>query len=161
MKQNNAKRKSAKGMTLIEVIISILVFGVTGLIMVTCATTTCNFLRESTHVTNKTNAEGPVAIVQDPGALTNAEGQIIANKQAEAAANGETYEIPTDTNGDPLPLYTTAAVDVTVRLGSSTQTITAKRYTTASLGDLGGELNVTKFGGDLEFYVIDPTEPTT
>lgn len=148
------KQKKLKGMTLIEVIISMLVFGVTGIIMVTCATTTCSFLREANHVTNKVNAEGPVAIVQDPAELAEAES--IAESLAIADTNdvGETV--------GAIPVYPTETVNIGITAGGKTATITGKKYTTKSLGDLHGDSAVTNFTGDLEFYVIDPTEaPTT
>ncbi|MBQ4465469.1 MAG: prepilin-type N-terminal cleavage/methylation domain-containing protein [Oscillospiraceae bacterium] len=55
------KKKTVKGMTLVEIIISLFVFGVAALIMVRIATVSNNFTMKASHVTKRTNIEAPLA----------------------------------------------------------------------------------------------------
>lgn len=55
------KSKKVKGMTLIECIIALFVFGVMAVMMAVIVTSTCRFLMNANHTTNKTVKEAPVA----------------------------------------------------------------------------------------------------
>lgn len=150
MKLMKMKRKKVKGMTLIEVIISMLIFTLLATIMVKTGSVTKSLIMNSNHVTNKTTAEAPIGSVQDVNALEDAaKNQITVN------------------GGDPNdPAQVAAEVQetpVTIVVSSSgyTATINANKYSTAAAAkeatvngrnsDTSGHLN-----GDLEFYVIQP-----
>ena len=57
MKKNH---KSVKGMTLVEIIISVFVFSVTALILVNVGGTINSLSKNASHVNKKTNLESPV-----------------------------------------------------------------------------------------------------
>ncbi len=57
------KGKKVKGMTLIECIIALFVFGVMAVMMAVIVTSTCRFLMNANHTTNKTVKEAPVAAI--------------------------------------------------------------------------------------------------
>lgn len=54
-------RKKVKGMTLVEIVISLLVFGVTAVIMISVARVSVNLTRHSNQVNRKTTVEAPYA----------------------------------------------------------------------------------------------------
>lgn len=58
------KAKCVKGMTLVEVIISMFVFGVAALLMVTIVTNSMNFIRNANHVNKKVTKEAPISELQ-------------------------------------------------------------------------------------------------
>ncbi len=57
----NMKKKSVKGMTLVEIIIALLVFGIAALLMARIATVSSSLTRSANHVTRKTSLQAPVA----------------------------------------------------------------------------------------------------
>ncbi|MBR1898099.1 MAG: prepilin-type N-terminal cleavage/methylation domain-containing protein [Oscillospiraceae bacterium] len=142
-----SRRKSAKGMTLIECIISILVVGVSGLIMVTAATTVSHLLMETTHINNKVDAEAPIVNIKDVDALRDGGGNFIA---------------AVDNNGNPIAVEQ----DVTIIVGQTNaagtamdssktyKTVNAKKYNTAS--SAAGANADTHMNSNLEFYEIQP-----
>lgn len=127
-------RRKAKGMTLIEVIISMLVFGVAGLIMVVTGTTTKKLMMNTNHMNNKTNAEAPVAAVRDVG------------KVQEAAAD-VAMQVETET------------VNITVSVNGSSQLVKTRKYSTAAMAAADPNNTNTNMQSDLDFYVLDTTEP--
>lgn len=57
----NMKKKSVKGMTLVEIIIALVVFSIAALLMAQIATVSTTLTRNSNHVTRKTSLQAPVA----------------------------------------------------------------------------------------------------
>lgn len=145
------KKKNVKGMTLIEVIISMLVFTIMATVMVRTGQVTKSLMMNTNHVTNKTTAEAPIGSVQDVDALRDSASNL------------------TDAGGDPYDAADIAAelnetpVIITVTSGSFVETVNAKKYSTSAAAkeatnngrnsDTSNHLN-----GDLEFYVIE-TQP--
>ncbi len=134
-------RRKAKGMTLIEVIISMLVFGVAGLIMVVTGTTTKKLMMNTNHMNNKINAEAPVAAVRDVG------------KVQEAAQS-----VTDPSTGVEMQVATTE-VDITVTVGGKAQIVKTRKYSTAAMAAADSNNTNTNMQGHLDFYVLDTTEP--
>ena len=126
------RRRSCKGMTLIECIISILVVGVAGMIMVTAATTVSRFMMETNHVNNKTNVEAPISNAQDIDAVVNGGGTPTQVQISVGKA---------DASGNLTTTYHTFDVD---------------KYNT-SVAVAGNDQAVTRMNSNLEFYEVDPT----
>lgn len=144
--------KKVSGMTLIEVIISMLVFSIIALLMVKMGSVTKSLMMNTNHMNNKTNAEAPVAAVRDADALNNAV-QNFTDESGQAI---------TDTNGNPYAVET-LPVTITVSGSGFTYTVNGVRYDTAIAAAASGKNCDTNMQGDLDFYIIeDPTEaPTT
>lgn len=130
------KTKKVKGMTLIEIIISMLVLTVCGAIMVVTGSVTKSFMRNTNHLNNKINAEAPIASVQNNTKLMD-----------EAAA----YTTPVETE----------TVDIHVQMGGKTIDIASTKYSTAAMSANAKTNTDSNMQGHLHFYVIDTTEPTT
>lgn len=127
-------RRKAKGMTLIEVIISMLVFGVAGLIMVVTGTTTKKLMMNTNHMNNKINAEAPIAAVRDV-------------KSVQDAADNVAMQVETET------------VNITVTVTGKSQVVKTRKYSTAAMAAAASNNTNTNMQGDLDFYVLDTTEP--
>lgn len=134
-------RRKAKGMTLIEVIISMLVFGVAGLIMVVTGTTTKKLMMNTNHMNNKINAEAPIAAVRDV-------------KSVQEAAQGVT-----DPSTGAQMQVETEAVDITVTVNGKSQLVKTRKYSTAAMAAASANNTNTNMQSDLDFYVLDTTEP--
>lgn len=139
-------RKSVKGMTLIECIISILVVGVTGIIMVTAATTISKLMLETNHINNKVKAESPIGAAQDVTELDSITSDLVA--ASETADNGKTH------------------VEIKINSAAASYgSVAADRYSTKSAAtrDTKNGINCdTNMDANLQFYWIEPpTEPTT
>lgn len=130
------KRTSVKGMTLIECIISILVVGIAGLIMVTAGTTAAKLMRETNHLNNKTNAEAPVVNVRDVDALRD-------------PSDGSFYAV-NDADGNAIVVES----DTSVTVGSFA-TYNVKKYNVASAAAHSSKDTQTNMRGDLEFYIVE------
>ena len=134
------RRKSAKGMTLIECIISILVVGVTGIIMVTAANTVTKLMMETNHINNKVKAEAPIGAVQDVDTLDTITNDLV--NAGETASNGET--------------------NIEFKIASSAVDygkVDAKRYNTSSAAtrDTKNGTNCsTNMNANLQFYTFEP-----
>lgn len=124
------KKKSVKGMTLIEIIISILVLGITGTMMCLIGQTVCKMMRETNHLNIKTDAEAPTAIAQD-----------VSNVEADPTTVGQ-IKITTNNGG-----FSERTV------GPSTG---IKKYTTKELGDAAlDEVDRPQMSANIVFYEID------
>lgn len=129
-------KKTVKGMTLIEVIISMLIFTLLAAIMVEAGSVTKSLIMNTNHLNNKTTAESPVGTVRDV-------------EQLEELASEAT-----------MPLETTP---VTIRVGTYS-TVNADKYSTAAaaaVAQAAGKNCTTNMDGHLEFYVIEATEAPT
>ena len=69
------KKKSVKGMTLIEVIVAIAVLGIMAMFAARMATVSCNIMKSTTHLNNKTEIEAPYAAAR-PDDSTALEGDV-------------------------------------------------------------------------------------
>lgn len=136
--------KRVKGMTLIEIIISMLVFSVLTLIMVRVGTVSKSLLMNSNHMNNKTTAEAPYGATRDFTGLQNA---II-----DPGTGGPKL----DDDGNPLTVAATP-VTITVTSGGFTRNINTTRYSTAAAAALSDANTNTNMNGDLDFYVIETT----
>ncbi len=144
------KRKKVKGMTLIEVIISMLIFTLLATIMVKTGSVTKSLIMNSNHVTNKTTAESPIGSVQDVAELEDA-------AKSQITTNGGDPNDPAQVEAE----IQKTPITIVVSSGGYTATINADKYSTAAAAkqatangrnsDTSGHLN-----GDLEFYVIQP-----
>lgn len=133
-------KKRLKGMTLIECIIALAVFGVAALIMVKICSVSMQFLKNSNHVNNKVAAEAPAAAVQN---VTLIRTEIDPN-------TGDTMETAPEPDD----------VNITVTAGSRSYTVATKKYDTGCMAqrsnrDTGSGLDNV----DLEFYVIETAPP--
>lgn len=136
-------KTKVKGMTLIEIIISIAVLAIIGSMMARIGTLSNNFLRNSVHVNEKTVVEGPVAAAANPN-----------SSFAEQKTDGA------DADGN---------VGITVTTGGKNINIKAKRYTTSHAADgkdiaqTNGNMNVDFLDVDLDIKTGDNIweEPTT
>lgn len=136
--------KRVKAMTLIEIIISMLVFSVLTLIMVKVCEVSSSLLMNANHVNNKTTAEAPYGATRDANGLQNA---ILVPGTTEPA---------TDDSGNPLTIETTP-VTITVTSGGYTRSINTTRYSTAAAAALSDANTNTNMDSDLNFYVIETT----
>ncbi|MBR3629750.1 MAG: prepilin-type N-terminal cleavage/methylation domain-containing protein [Oscillospiraceae bacterium] len=121
------KKKSVKGMTLIEVIISILVLGIMGTMMCVVANSAARMMIDTNHLNNKTEVEAPVAIAQD------------ANMVTAAPVDVGSIKIST-TNGG----FTTRTVPATK----------VERYSTKEFADAEGFHAQSHMNGNMVFYTI-------
>lgn len=121
-----AKKKTVKGMTLIEIIIAVLVLGVMGTMMCVIGSTVAKVMIDTNHLNNKTAAEAPVAISQDASAVTAA---------------------PTVLT-DGIKIKSSKFTDRKVPASS------VKKYTTKEYGDALGEQGQTNMNGNIVFYTI-------
>ncbi len=135
-------KKKLKGMTLIEVIISMLIFTLLATIMVKAGSVTKSLMMNTNHLNNKTVAEAPVGAVADVEALQDDEGNFIA---------------ATDNNGAAIAIET----PVTITVGDYGN-VNANKYSTAAIAAASDRNCQTNMNGHLEFYVIEePTEAPT
>lgn len=136
--------KRVKGMTLIEIIISMLVFSVLTLIMVRIGSVSKSLLMNSNHMNNKTTAEAPYGATRDFTGLQN------------AIIDPISLTPKLDADGNPLTVSTTP-VTITVTSGGFTRSINTTRYSTAAAAALSDANTNTNMNGDLDFYVIETT----
>ncbi|MCR4644931.1 MAG: prepilin-type N-terminal cleavage/methylation domain-containing protein [Oscillospiraceae bacterium] len=123
----SAKKKTVKGMTLIEIIIAILVMGVMGTMMCVIGASAAKMMIDTNHLNNKTTAEAPIAIAQD------------ANSVTAAPTNVGAIKITTSNGG-----FTDRTVPAT----------SVKKYTTKEYGDALGEQGQSHMNGNIVFYTI-------
>lgn len=140
--------KKVKGMTLIEVIISMLVFGVTGVIMVGVCTVATTMMKETNHLNNKTDAEAPVAAVRDVDALRKNDG----SGDFEDAVDNDGNAIVVE---EPVVVIVGHANAAGTGMASTYDTYDFNKYSTASVGAAAVNAN-TNMNADLEFYVQVP-----
>lgn len=127
------KKKTVKGMTLIEIIISIVVLGIAGTLMCAIGASVTKTMIQTNHLNNKTETEAPIALARDKSAAVNA---------ATAAGETAVEDIPA------IKIHTSDG-------GFSDRTVgNVKKYTTKSVGDTLGEQGKTNMSGDLVFYTI-------
>lgn len=138
--------KRVKGMTLIEIIISMLVFSVLTLIMVKVGSVSKSLLMNSNHMYNKTTAEAPYGATRDATGLQNA----IIDPGTGAPMD--------DGTGNPMEIAT-EPVTITVTSGGFTRSVNATKYSTAAAAALSDANTNTNMDGDLDFYVIETTPP--
>jgi prepilin-type N-terminal cleavage/methylation domain-containing protein len=135
----NSKKKTVKGMTLIEIIISIAVLGIMGTLMCIIGQTACKMMLNTNHLNNKTTVEAPVAISRDVAT-------------AQTARN--------DSQGNAITIPAATQLNNGISIKSSkfgTINYNVKRYTTAPLADeVGDQAHSATMNGDLVFYTIDP-----
>ena len=81
-KLKDPKKAKVKGMTLIECIIALLVFGVMALMMARIVTITSSLLMNTNHQNNKTAVEAPVAAIRKTDNLTNPTDVVISVKSS-------------------------------------------------------------------------------
>ncbi|MBP0973045.1 MAG: prepilin-type N-terminal cleavage/methylation domain-containing protein [Oscillospiraceae bacterium] len=124
----SVKKKTVKGMTLIEIIIAILVLGVMGTMMCLIGSTVAKVMIDTNHLNNKTTAEAPIAIAQD------------ANSVVAAPTTVGSIKITT-TNG--------GFSDRTVPLSS------VEKYSTKEYGDALGEQGQSNMNGNIVFYKLN------
>lgn len=91
-----ASKKRVKGMTLMEVIIAMFVFGVAALLMVTIVTNSMSFVRNANHVNKKVTKEAPISELQQ---TANADEKT-ADMKITVTVGGSTVNVKGD-------LYTT------------------------------------------------------
>lgn len=127
------KRRAVKGMTLMECIVSILVFGIAGTIMCRVATTAYSHLQNANHLNNKVNAEAPVASIQNTATLYDATlGDVAAPAQD---------------------------VQVTVTSGGVSCTVNAERYDTSCMASRSNRDTDNSLNTDIHFYIVQATPP--
>lgn len=142
-KMKPTKKRTVKGMTLIEIIISMLIFTLLASIMVRVGAVTKSLMMNTNHLNNKTSAESTIGAVQDVSALTSTANAHYSTPQEAADAISETD------------------LQITVSGSGFSATVDAKKYSTKAAAD-----NATASGrncdtsdhmnGDLQFYVIQP-----
>lgn len=136
------KNKKFSGMTLVEIILSMFIFGVISLIMVQIGVATNSTMFNTNHMNNKTNAESPIANVRDVNALKDGTGNI-----KEVTVDGKTF--------------TAADIEQNVAFTVDGKSYSAKRYL-AAVGSAESVNNTnTNMNGHLHFYVVDTTEAST
>ena len=137
---NTQKKKTVKGMTLIEIIIAIMVLGIMGTIMCTIGATASKMMINTNHINKKTEVEAPVAISRD---TTTAQ-------LARTDNNGNAIAIP-------APTQINKSITFNCSKFTTSNTYDVKRYTTAPLADeVGEQAHSNTMTGDLVFYTIDP-----
>lgn len=141
MKHRKMKKTTVKGMTLIECIIALFVFGLTALMLVTVCSTVCNLLLDSNHLGNKTVVEAPIASVQNKDALENMDGTP-----------------KTITGADGIDYTADAKEAVTFTINGSVA-VPMDKYNTAVLANTSNRDTNTNMEADLYFYVTPPTGP--
>jgi len=122
------KKKSVKGMTLIEIIIAILVLGIMGTMMCVVANSAARMMIDTNHLNNKTEAEAPVAISRDANSVTAA---------------------PVDVGDIKIKTSNGGFNDRTVPANS------VERYSTKEFGDALGTQGQTHMNGNIVFYTIN------
>lgn len=154
LKMMRKKRKTVKGMTLMECIIAILVVGIAGTIMAVTVNTTTRIMLNTNRMNNKLALEAPAANGQNAAVVTNT----TANK-------------PTTDPNNPVEVVAADPaqnVTFTVTLGSATDTIDAQKYDTRILAlasdadcytGTGDKWTAADRDANLWFYVINHTGP--
>ena len=146
------KTRKLRGMTLVEIIISMFIFSVIALMMVQIGVVTKNLLMNANHVNNKTSAESPVAAARNFKAL-----QVVEEGTSE-------YKEITDNNGNAVTVHQPVEFEIKTEDGKIVTQKWHKIRTGAAADESGKNCN-TNFDGDLEFYVSDDvynaTEPVT
>lgn len=92
------KSKKVKGMTLIECIIALFVFGVMAVMMAVIVTSTCRFLMNANHTNNKTVKEAPVAaaIITETDQATDLGNVTITVPGASKTVTAKKYQAKID-----------------------------------------------------------------
>ncbi|MBQ8926746.1 MAG: prepilin-type N-terminal cleavage/methylation domain-containing protein [Oscillospiraceae bacterium] len=144
MKQNKQKkRRSLKGMTLVEIVIALFIFSLMALMMARLAEVVVSLNRNANQVNRKTAAQAPIAEMQ------NTNGNV------------------SDLENDNLRISVTVAgktVSVTSKSYTTAKTMTGDPAAAAA-GDLEFvQIDLNKFSGD-GIYVppteVETEEPTT
>ncbi|MBE6849196.1 MAG: prepilin-type N-terminal cleavage/methylation domain-containing protein [Ruminococcus sp.] len=138
------KKKRVKGMTLIEVIISLAIFTVLTAMMVEVGSVTKSLMMSTNHLTNKTTAESPIGAVRDVTGLQDAAKTVVVDPADAAqvdAAMGKTD------------------LTVTVTSRGYTNDVAVTRYSTGAAAQMatanGTNCDTSKhMNGDLVFYDI-------
>lgn len=91
MKRTRKKNFKCKGMTLIEIIISLFIFSLMALMMVRICTTSNDLTRNANHVNRKVTAQAPLAEIQNTsGTLTELEND---NLKIAVVVDGVTVNV--------------------------------------------------------------------
>lgn len=103
--KNNKKTKKVKGMTLVEIIISLLIFSLCAVLMVHIAETSTLLTRSSVHTTRKVSAEEP--LVNSRSTYTGTGSNV--------SLNSDQYRVSVTVNGATTNIkcrsYSTAGAD--------------------------------------------------
>ncbi len=131
-------KKKLKGMTLIEIIISMAIFGIMSLLMVQVGLVSKSFMMNANHVNKKTLQEAPYGASQDSNGLLT-----------EAAAINAAKADPS------IPDVQVETTPVTITVGTY-GSVTANRFSTRVAAQEDEFANTDRhMQGDLEFYVIN------
>ncbi len=135
------KKKKLKGMTLIEIIISLFIFSLMALMMVRIATVCTNLTRNANHVNKKVTVQAPLAEIQNTdGTLTQ---QVDDNMKITVSIGGH-------------------SVNVTGAQYSTAQATVGNNFanTNANINLEFVKIDLSKNSGD-NVWVEPTTEPTT
>lgn len=99
------KRKKFKGMTLMEIIISLAVLAVLTLVLVQTSNAINMYIRSANNVNKKTVQQAPVAEIghKDAGELVQADVTIkVSNAKFSQDLNGDAYKVNDDLSGNEI-----------------------------------------------------------
>ena len=134
MKLVSKRKRSVKGMTLIECIIAILVVGIAGTIMARTCTVVVPLMLNANHLNNKVAAEAPVAAIQNTTTLYDASAGAVA-----PAAEPVTFRVTS---------------------GSASYTVNAEKYDTSCMASRSNRDTGSNLNADIDFYIVQPTPAT-
>lgn len=138
MNQKQMKKKTVKGMTLVEVIIALFVFVVASALMVNIGSAINTHFQNSNHVNRKVAIEAPLA----------ENGSNIAQKTDDGTGNRKLEAVTSNVR------KVNSNMKVTVTMGSKQVSVTGTSFSTAP-AVAGNELASTD--ADLQFIDIDLT----
>lgn len=106
-------KKKLKGMTLIEIIISLAIFAMLGVILVLVSMQVISYTKGTRNLNNKVAEQGPVAEAQASDKLLNetvkitvkpstGDAGVLTGKLYTTADLGDLVQSTTDSNGDPV-----------------------------------------------------------
>ena len=123
------KKKTVKGMTLVEIIVALFVFTIMGTLMARIGTVAKSMLMNSNHLNNKTQAESSIGSVKDKNTL-----------DTYCGASGES-------NGEQPVTFTVGSY------GS----VTGNRYDTKAADSVSGKNCDTNLdtNASLQFYILN------
>lgn len=147
MKKNH---KSVKGMTLVEIIISVFVFSVTALILVNVGGTINSLSKNASHVNKKTNLESPVI----ENGLSYLDIQLVTDAATEGGTRDrsldkETVTLKGNATNSIQPVQ--GNVKVSMTYNDHAVELTAKSFTAAPRADAKDDAST---GGDLQYIYI-------
>jgi len=146
------KKKTLKGMTLIECIIALAVLAIAATVMARIVSVSCNVMKNTTRMNNKIVVEAPAAIIQDGDYVED-----VVTNNVDSAGNA----LPARVSADGMN-HDVDDVVITVSAGGSSTSYRTKKYDTWALAQASdrdcytsNDPTQSQRDGNLQFYRPD------